>query len=182
MALTQKNYNFFIGILRMFSIISGILGFATSGLPSLLGFFQQKNDQAHERSMAQLQNQQALLMAEKGFVSQEKIAAIELEQTNAETYAQEREALYTHDAKLVEGASQWVKTLNACVRPFVAFTFVGLLVFVDVAGFIWAVKSTGGFTPESMDAIFSTEEMSIVSSIIGFYFGSRTWEKKKSSE
>ena len=166
----------------MFSIISGILGFATSGLPSLLGFFQQKNDQAHERSMAQLQNQQALLMAEKGFVSQEKIAAIELEQTNAETYAQEREALYTHDAKLVEGASQWVKTLNACVRPFVAFTFVGLLVFVDVAGFIWAVKSTGGFTPESMDAIFSTEEMSIVSSIIGFYFGSRTWEKKKSSE
>ena len=166
----------------MFSIISGILGFATSGLPSLLGFFQQKNDQAHERSMAQLQNQQALLMAEKGFVSQEKIAAIELEQTNAETYAQEREALYTHDAKLVEGASQWVKTLNACVRPFVAFTFVGLLVFVDVAGFVWAVKSTGGFTPESMDAIFSTEEMSIVSSIIGFYFGSRTWEKKKSSE
>ena len=131
----------------MFSIISGILGFATSGLPSLLGFFQQKNDQAHERSMAQLQNQQALLMAEKGFVSQEKIAAIELEQTNAETYAQEREALYTHDAKLVEGASQWVKTLNACVRPFVAFTFVGLLVFVDVAGFVWAVKSTGGFTP-----------------------------------
>jgi hypothetical protein len=182
LALTQKNYNFFIGILRMFSIISGILGFATSGLPSLLGFFQQKNDQAHERSMAQLQNQQALLMAEKGFVSQEKIAAIELEQTNAETYAQEREALYTHDAKLVEGASQWVKTLNACVRPFVAFTFVGLLVFVDVAGFVWAVKSTGGFTPESMDAIFSTEEMSIVSSIIGFYFGSRTWEKKKSSE
>ncbi len=28
----------------MFSIISGILGFATSGLPSLLGFFQQKGD------------------------------------------------------------------------------------------------------------------------------------------
>jgi hypothetical protein len=64
----------------------------------------------------------------------------------------------------------------------VAFTFVGLLVFVDIAGFIWAVKSTGGFTPESMDAIFSSDEMSIVASIIGFYFGSRTWEKKKSGE
>jgi hypothetical protein len=163
----------------MFSIISGILGFATSGLPSLLGFFQQKGDQKHEREMAMLQNQQALLMAEKGFVAQEKIAAIELEGTYAETYAQEREALYTHDAKLVEGASQWVKTLNACVRPFVAFTFVGLLVFVDVAGLVWAVKSTGGFTPESMDAVFSSEEMSIVASIIGFYFGSRTWEKKR---
>jgi hypothetical protein len=166
----------------MFSIISGILGFATSGLPSLLGFFQQKGDQKHEREMAMLQNQQALLMAEKGFVSQEKIAAIELEGTYAETYAQEREALYTHDAKIVEGAAPWVKTLNASVRPVVAFIFVGLLVFVDVAGFIWAVKSTGGFTPESMDAVFSSDEMSIVASIIGFYFGSRTWEKKKSNE
>ncbi len=53
----------------MFSIISGILGFATSGLPSLLGFFQQKGDQAHEREMAKLQNEQAMRMAEKGFVS-----------------------------------------------------------------------------------------------------------------
>jgi hypothetical protein len=166
----------------MFSIISGILGFATSGLPSLLGFFQQRGDQKHERDMAKLQNEQAMAMAQAGFVSQEKIAAIELEGTYAETYAQEREALYTHDAKLVEGAAPWVKTLNASVRPVVAFIFVGLLVFVDVAGFIWAVKSTGGFTPESMDAVFSSDEMSIVASIIGFYFGSRTWEKKKSNE
>ena len=166
----------------MFSIISGILGFATSGLPSLLGFFQQRGDQKHERDMAKLQNEQQMAMAQAGFVSQEKIAAIELEGTYAETYAQEREALYQHDAKLVEQAAPWVRTLNASVRPVVAFTFVGLLVFVDVAGFIWAVKSTGGFTPEAMDTILSSDEMSIVASIIGFYFGSRTWEKKKSGE
>jgi len=165
----------------MFSIISGILGFATSGLPSLLGFFQQKGDQKHEREMAKMQNEQALLMAQQGFKSQEKIEEIKLQEVEAQTYAQEREALYEHDAKLVEQAAPWVKTLNASVRPVVAFTFVGLLVFVDVAGFVWAVKSTGGFTPEAMDTIFSSDEMSIVASIIGFYFGSRTWEKKRES-
>jgi len=165
----------------MFSIISGILGFATSGLPSLLGFFQQRGDQKHEREMAKMQNEQALLMAQQGFKSQEKIEEIRLQEVEAQTYAQEREALYEHDAKLVAEASPWVKTLNASVRPIVAFTFVGLLVFVDVAGFIWAVKSTGGFTPEAMDTIFSSDEMSIVASIIGFYFGSRTWEKKRES-
>ena len=165
----------------MFSIISGILGFATSGLPSLLGFFQQKGDQKHEREMAKMQNEQALLMAQQGFKSQEKIEEIKLQEVEAQTYAQEREALYEHDAKLVEQAAPWVKTLNASVRPVVAFTFVGLLVFVDIAGFIWAVKSTGGFTPEAMDTIFSSDEMSIVASIIGFYFGSRTWEKKRES-
>ena len=165
----------------MLSILSGILGFATSGLPSLLAFFQQKGDQKHERDMAKMQNEQALLMAQQGFKSQEKIEEIRLQEVEAQTYAQEREALYEHDAKLVAEASPWVKTLNASVRPIVAFTFVGLLVFVDVAGFIWAVKSTGGFTPEAMDTIFSSDEMSIVASIIGFYFGSRTWEKKRES-
>jgi hypothetical protein len=54
---------------------------------------------------------------------------------------------------------------------------VGLLLFVDIGGFIWAVK-TVGFSGEAMDIIFSTDEMAIVASIIGFYFGARTWEKK----
>ena len=161
----------------MFSILSSILGFATAGLPSILGFFQQKGDQAHEREMAKMQKEQAMLMAQKGFQSQEKIAAIELEGTYAETFAQERQALYEHDAKLVHDAAPWVRTLNAAVRPIVAFTFVGLLIFVDVAGFIWAVN-TVGFSRESMDVIFSSDEMAIVGSIIGFYFGARTWEKK----
>lgn len=161
----------------MFALLSSVLGFATAGLPSILGFFQQRGDQKHEREMAQLQNAQQMAMAQAGFQSQEKIAAIELQQTEAETYAQEREALYQHDAKLVAEAAPWVKTLNAAVRPIIAFTFVGLLVFVDFAGFWWAVH-TGGFSKEAMDVIFSSEEMSIVGSIIGFYFGSRTWEKK----
>ena len=161
----------------MLSILSSILGFATAGLPSILGFFQQRGDQKHEKEMAQLQMQQQMAMAEKGFQSQEKIAAIELEGTYAETFAQERQALYEHDAKLVHDAAPWVRTLNASVRPIVAFIFVGLLVFVDVAGFIWAVKSSG-FSAEAMDVVFSSDEMSIVASIIGFYFGARTWEKK----
>ena len=44
----------------MLSILSGILGFATSGLPSILGFFQQKGDQKHEREMAKLQTEREL--------------------------------------------------------------------------------------------------------------------------
>jgi hypothetical protein len=165
----------------MLSILSGILGFATSGLPSLLAFFQQKGDQKHERDMAKMQNEQALLMAQQGFKSQEKIEEIKLQEVEAQAYTQEREALYEHDAKIVSEAAPWVKTLNASVRPVVAYIFVGLLLFVDVGGFIWAWKTTGGFTPEAMDAIFSEDEMAIVSSIIGFFYGGRHWEKKRES-
>ena len=127
--------------------------------------------------MAQLQNAQALLMAEKGFVAQEKIAAIELEGTYAETYAQERVALYDHDKKLVEGGSQTVKNWNAMVRPVVAFIFVGELVLINFVSLAWAMYSGVDFIVASQE-LFSTDEMAIVASIIGFYFGSRTWEKK----
>jgi hypothetical protein len=161
----------------MLSILSSILGFATAGLPNILSFFQQKGDQKHEREMAQLQNAQALLMAEKGFVAQEKIAAIELEGTYAETYAQERVALYDHDKKLVEGGSQTVKNWNAMVRPVVAFIFVGELVLINFVSLAWAMYSGVDFIIASQE-VFSTDEMAIVASIIGFYFGSRTWEKK----
>ena len=72
----------------MLSILSGLLGIFSSGLPNLLSFFQNKGDQAHERQMAQLQMQQQLAMAEKGFQSQEKIEELRLQEVEAETYAQ----------------------------------------------------------------------------------------------
>jgi len=161
----------------MLSILSSILGFATAGLPNILGFFQQNGDQKHEREMAQLQNAQAMAMAEKGFIAQEKIAAIELEGTYAETYAKEREALYDHDKKLVESASPTVRNWNAMVRPVVAFIFVGELVLINFISLAWAMWSGVDFVVASQE-VFSTDEMAIVASIIGFYFGSRTWEKK----
>ena len=160
----------------MLSILSGLLGIFSSGLPNLLSFFQNKSDQKHEQTMAKLAMDQQLLMAEKGFQSQEKIEELRLHQVEAETYAQERSALYDHDKKLMENASQKTVDLNAKVRPYVAFTFVGLLVFTDVAGLIWAIWTGVDFSI-AMTEVFSDQEMAIVSSIIGFYFGSRQWEK-----
>ena len=160
----------------MLSILSGLLGIFSSGLPNLLSFLQNKADQKHEQTMAKMAMDQQLLMAEKGFQSQEKIEEIKLHQVEAETYAQERSALYDHDKKLMENASQKTVDLNAKVRPYVAFTFVGLLVFTDVAGLIWAIWTGVDFSL-AMTEVFSDQEMAIVSSIIGFYFGSRQWEK-----
>ena len=60
----------------MLSLLSGLLGIFSSRLPNILGFFQQRGDQAHERKMAELQNAQAMAMAQAGFVAQEKVNVI----------------------------------------------------------------------------------------------------------
>jgi len=161
----------------MLSILSSILGFATAGLPNILQFFQQRGDQKHEREMAKLQTERELELAKAGFVSQEKIEAIKLDQIEAQTYAEERVALYDHDKTLINKSSQSIVDLNAKVRPYVAFIFVGELVLINFISLFWAMKTGVDFVTASKE-VFSTDEMAIVASIIGFYFGSRTWEKK----
>ena len=161
----------------MLSILSAILGFATSGLPSVLDFFKQKGDQKHEREMAEIEMRRAMELAKAGYASQEKIEELKTDQVEMDTYAQERLALYKHDEKLSNGASPWVINLRASVRPIITYIFIALLLFVDVTGMIWAIKSGANFA-EAMNIVFSEEEMAIVASIIGFWFGSRTWEKK----
>ena len=160
----------------MLSILSGILGFATSGLPSVLKFFEQKGDQNHEREMAKIEMERSLAMAEKGFASQEKIEELKTEQVSMDTYTQERVALYKNDEASAEGASTWVINLRASVRPIITYIFVIILLVVDFVGLYWAIY-TGHNYSQAMKIVFSNEEMAILASIIGFWFGSRHWEK-----
>lgn len=160
----------------MLSIFSSILGFITSGLPSVLGFFQQRGDQKHELEMAKLQNEQALAMAEKGYIASQRVEEIKLDEVNAQTYAQERTALYDYATKEAEGASQWVINLRASVRPIITYIMVAILLFIDITSLVWAIN-TGGFNKDALIAVFSEDQMAIVASIIGFWFGSRHWGK-----
>tara|TARA_R110000868_G_scaffold165039_2_gene397976 strand:+ start:1682 stop:2164 length:483 start_codon:yes stop_codon:yes gene_type:complete len=160
----------------MLSILSGILGFATSGLPSVLSFFQQKGDQKHEQEMAKLEMDRAIALAEKGFASQERVEAFKTDQVEMQTYSEERTNLYNHDIEIGKGASQWVINLRSSVRPIVTYAFVLILLVVDIGGLIWAIHIGADFH-EAMKTVFDTEEQAIFASIIGFWFGSRHWEK-----
>jgi hypothetical protein len=165
----------------MLSIFSGLLGIASSSLPNILGFFQAKADQKHELEMMKQQKERDLAMATAGFQSQEKIAAIEYESTLAETYTREREALYEHDKTMVENSSGFIRNLNASVRPIIAFTFVFELVAINFIGLWWAIHTNVDFMI-ALKEVFGADEMAILSSIIGFYFGSRQWEKHNESK
>src|SRR5210317_1250105 len=115
-------------------------------------------------------------MAKAGFASQERIEEFKTDQVEMETYAQERIALYKHDEKLSKGASPWVLNLRASVRPVITYIFVFIVLFIDIVGLIWAIKSGVDFVT-ALEIIFSDEEMAIFASIIGFWFGSRHWDR-----
>lgn len=158
----------------MMTLLSTLISFLAGGMPKLLGFFQSRADAAHEYEMAKLQNERELALAAQGYIAQQRIEEIKTDQVEMQTQAEERVALYQHDAKIGEGASQWIINLRASVRPIITYIFVLELVFVNAAGFWYAWQTNVPFD-QMLTRIFSDDEMQILSSIIAFHFGGRAF-------
>jgi hypothetical protein len=160
----------------MLSLISSLMGFAAGGLPKLIDVYQDRGDKKHELAMMAANREREIALAREGFVAQARVEEIKTEQIAMQTQAQEKLAMWAHDAKIGEGASTWVINLRASVRPVVTYLFVGLLIVVDIAG-IWYAYSTGVAFAEAIEVIFSDDEMAILAAIISFHFGGRAFSK-----
>ena len=167
-------------MLSLFSTLGGLL---ISGLPKLLEFFQNKNDQKHELALARVQMELQLQMMAQGFAAQERMEEIRTDQIAMQTDAQMTEAALKHDEKVLEKASQWVANYVGTVRPTVTYIFVVELVLVN-AFMCWYMYNHPGLIQNIDDVVryselvFSSDEMAMLGGIIGFWFGSRNWGKK----
>jgi hypothetical protein len=167
-------------MLSLFSTLGGLL---ISGLPKLLDYFQNKNDQAHELALARVQTERELQLAAAGFAAQARIEEIRTDQIAMETEAQMTQAALQHDAKVLEKASTWVANYIGTVRPTVTYIFVFELCAINawIAYYIYSRPSLVQNMDDLIrlsDIIFSSDEMAMLGGIIGFWFGSRGWNKK----
>lgn len=167
-------------MLSLFSTLGGLL---ISGLPKLLDFFQNKDDQKHELALARVQTERELQLAAAGFAAQERIEEIRTDQISMQTDAAMTEAALKHDEKVLEKASQWVANYIGTVRPTVTYIFIVELCAINawLAYYIYSnpqlVQNMDDLIRVS-DIIFSSDEMAMLGGIIGFWFGSRSWAKK----
>jgi hypothetical protein len=168
----------------MLTLLSTLISFLMGGLPKLLDFFQDKSDKAHELELAQMQIQRELEMRKAGFEAQERVEQIHTEQMQIQAQSatqefklQERQALYAHDIAIGQGASTWVINARAMVRPALTYGMFLLLVFVDVAGFLYAWHSNVPFN-DCLDQLWDNDTQLIWASIVAFWFGSQAFEKK----
>jgi hypothetical protein len=167
----------------MLSLISTLGGLLISGLPKVLDFFQNKADQKHEIAMAEMQTKRELELAAAGFAAQAKVEEIRTDQIQMQTDADMTKAAYEHDAKVLEKAAGWVSSFVGTVRPVVTYLFVLELVGINAWLALYIshhpelVKNVDDLMRFS-DALFSTDEMSMLGGIIGYWFGSRGWQKK----
>jgi len=167
----------------MLSLISTLGGLLVSGLPRVLDFFQNKSDQKHEVELARLQNERELALAAQGFAAQQRIEEIRTDQVAMQTEAQMQNAALAHDEKVMSRASTWVVNYVGTVRPTVTYIFVAEIVGINIAMLIYAWNNPELITNFQdllafSKELFSDDEMAMLGGIIGFWFGSRQWNKK----
>jgi len=171
----------------MLTLLSTLVSFLMGGLPKILDFFQDKSDKSHELKLAQMQTERELQMLERGYVAQQKIEEIKLDEIRTQTASQDRQtliqaqqaemqAIYAHDMSLNEGTSQWMKNLRAGVRPMITFGFFLLLVLIDFGLFMYGWNRGADFK-ELAEMLWDTETQALFASIISFHFGGRAFGK-----
>jgi len=160
----------------MMTLLSTLLSFLSGGVPKILDYFQDRSDKKHELALAQMQLEQQMKLQAAGFASQERVEAIHTEQLQIQTAADERQALYAHDIEIGKGASRWVINARAIVRPAITFGMFGLLVFVDIFGFYYAIHTGVAFN-DAMNILWDDETQLIWSSIVAFHFGTQAFKK-----
>lgn len=167
----------------MLSLLSTLGGLLISGLPKLLEYFQNKADQKHELALARVQTERELQLAAAGFAAQARVEEIRTDQIAMQTDAQMTEAALKHDSAVLDKASQWVANYVGTVRPTVTYIFVAELVAINIfmCFYLWnnpqLIQGIDDVIKYS-ELVFSSDEMAMLSGILGFWFGSRTWSKK----
>ena len=145
----------------MIALLGSALGFGTSFLPQVLGFFQKKQDHKNRIEELKLQGELAALGVTHDIQKLDKQAEI------AET-----KALY----EFANPSSGFAAGLSASVRPVITYLFFGLFLAVKAVILIKAMEA-GGDWKDAVPLMFDTETQALFSAIIAFWFGQRSVNK-----
>ena len=145
----------------MLSILGSVLGFGTSFLPKVLGFFEEKRDQAHELKMMDKQLEQQL-----------QIGVQKIQMVNVDADIRETEVLHKEHASITKKSSQWVINLSASVRPIITYCL-----FIEFAALTLSVNM-GWIGMEQYTMIWNSEFQAIFAAVVSFWFGQRSFNRK----
>jgi hypothetical protein len=146
-----------------------------------------RSDKKQEIELLGMQIQRELELRKLGFDAEAKLeeirsAQLEMDIASREIQARigaqsdEMKAIYTHDAAIGEGASQWVINLRASVRPVVTYGFFILLVLIDIGIFFYGVAAGASFIDVAAQ-LWDENTQALFASVIAFHFGGRAFGK-----
>ena len=151
----------------MISLLGTLLGFGTSIVPEILGYFKQSQA-----------NKQELAMLEAKAKYAQQLSELKLKELDAQAEIQETKSLYEHDRSIDAGG--FVNALRGSVRPVLTYLF--FIAFASVKGvLVYAMISNQNIDwVTAVQLAWDDETQAIFSAIIAFWFGNRAMSKARS--
>ena len=151
----------------MISLLGSLLGFGSSLIGPVLEAWNKNSDQKHELAMLHAQAE-----------VQSKIQDQKLEATIVEADMAEIVAAHKEQVSTVRKGPTWLAALSGSVRPVVTY-----LIIIEWLGINWAIAwiimDEHGVTVENLRAVLDTDFMGLVSCVVAFWFGNRTFGRRK---
>lgn len=151
------------------SLLSGLGGGLLRLLPEGLKFFDRKNERQHELKMMEAEMTFAQLRGE-----------LSMRQTEAAISVAELDgiaAAVKEQGETARAAGWFVAALSALVRPLVTYAFVAMYFAVKIATMLVAFEQQAVWK-DVLIQTWSTNDMQIFAMILGFWFVSRSAEKR----
>ncbi|NBW15455.1 MAG: hypothetical protein EBR82_46445 [Caulobacteraceae bacterium] len=152
----------------MITIITTLLGIFGSAIPNIFKIFEQSRADKQELELMKLQ-----LEREKAGYQQQ------LDITNTQGDIQAAIAAYEFAKRQTTGVL-WVDAtlefISGTVRPFVTYSLTGLYIASKVAAY-HLLSNSGADWASAVVALWTEQDMMILSTILGFWFGSRAMQR-----
>lgn len=150
----------------MISLIGTLIGFGTSIVPEVLGYFKQK--QANEQELNMLE-------AKAKYASQ--LSEMKLKELDAEADIQETKSIYEHDRTI--NSSPFIDSLRGSVRPVITYLFFMMFICVKATLMYALISGQNIDWTVAIETAWDTETQAIFSAILAFWFGNRAMSKAR---
>ena len=151
----------------MLTILGGLLGLFTSAFPAIIGYFKQKQDNAHE-----------LAMMDKQIEAQKVTSENQLKAVDVQGGWDEIKALITAQAQ--PSGVKWIDAISQSVRPVITYLFFDMYCAVKVACFVTIMHAGQDVAwTEALKLIWTEEDGALFAAIMAYWFGSRAMAKHR---
>jgi hypothetical protein len=150
----------------MISLLGTLLGFSTSIIPEVLGYFKQRQA-----------NEQELRMLEAKAKYADKLSELKIKELDAQADISEAENIYKHDQSL--DAGPFVNGLRGSVRPVITYLFFALFAGVKVTLIYALIANQNVEWTVAIQTAWDEDTAAIFSAIMAFWFGNRAMSKAR---
>ena len=150
----------------MISLLGTLLGFGTSIIPEVLGYFKQRQA-----------NEQELRMLEAKAKYADKLSELKIKELDDQADISEAENIYKHDQSL--DAGPFVNGLRGSVRPVITYLFFALFAAVKGTLIYALIANQNVEWTVAIQTAWDDDTAAIFSAIMAFWFGNRAMSKAR---